>query len=404
MANVKQHAKNFRSFNPHEAGENFSRSQERYQALIKQFDTCYKKLIGRDDLLVLPGNKCQHSPDDFRPVHVELPRWKGRPELVFLTVGPERMMLSVARSEHRDGKLFYMNGNGELPCSFDFYQMPRKGAHGEVMDGFKQHKLFALGCDLLQQLLETQDEPAGELVLPRLLIKTNRGRVDIDDAKFDAMVAAIRPELREANYESKKRSEAVVTHLGETYCDAAVMSDEAVKDGFIENRAFEDYSALLGTTRSNPFRKIHLASNPAFAVLTEMNLPMDWAATATTELVDRLLKEMRSRLPLPERALDSDLLDALEKPSQPVRFSVPVAKVPVPAIVEAMRNALPKGAALRHAVEDADLLAAAQNPAEDLFVRNYSKIQVFSHESIRLPSYAAGTFFARPRATGLELA
>jgi hypothetical protein len=55
-------------------------------------------------------------------------------------------------------------------------------------------------------------------------------------------------------------------------------------------------------------------------------------------------------------------------------------------------------------VEDADLLAAAQKPDEDLFVRNYSKIQVFSHESIRLPSYATGSFFARPRATGLELA
>jgi hypothetical protein len=282
--------------------------------------------------------------------------------------------------------------------------MPRKGAHGEVLDGFKQHKLFANGCDMLQKLLDEQDEPAGDLVLPRLLIKTNRGRVDIDEAKFAAMVAAIRPELREANYESKKRSEAVVTYLGETYCDAAVMSDEAVKDGFIENRAFEDYSALLGTTRSNPYRKIHLASNPAFAVLTEMNLPLDWASTATTELVDRMLKEMRHRLPLPERALDSDLLDALENPSQPVKFSVPVEKVPIPAIVKAMKNALPKGSALRHSVEDADLHAAAQKPDEDLFVRNYSKIQVFSHESIRLPSYASGTFFARPRGTGLELA
>jgi hypothetical protein len=218
------------------------------------------------------------------------------------------------------------------------------------------------------------------------------------------MVAAIRPELRDADYERKKREESVVTHLGETYCDAAVMSDEAVKDGFIENRAYEDYSALLGTTRSNPFRKIHLAVNPAFAVLTEMNLPLDWASTATTGLVDKLLKEMRARLPLPERALDSDLLDALENPAQPVKFSVPVEKVPLPAIVGAMRNALPKGAALRHAVEDADLLAAAQKPDEDLFVRNYSKIQVFSHESIRFPSYATGSFFARPRATGLELA
>jgi hypothetical protein len=404
MANVKQHAKNFRAFDSHEAGESFSRSQERYRDLIKQFDGCYKKLIGRDTLLVMPGNKCKHAPDEPRPVHVELPRWKGRPEFLFLTVGPERMMLSVARSEHRDGALFYMNGNGELPCSFDFYQMPRKGAHGEVLDGFKQHKLFANGCDMLQKLLDEQDEPAGDLVLPRLLIKTNRGRVDIDEAKFAAMVAAIRPELREANYESKKRSEAVVTHLGETYCDAAVMSDEAVKDGFIENRAFEDYSALLGTTRSNPFRKIHLAVNPAFAVLTEMNLPLGWASTATTGLVDKLLKEMRARLPLPERALDSDLLDALENPAKPVKFSVPVEKVPLPAIVEAMKNALPKGSALRHSVEDADLLAAAQKPDEDLFVRNYSRIQVFSHESIRLPSYAAGTFFARPRATGLELA
>ena len=401
MVNVKQHAKKTHAVNPHEAGENYSRSQERYQDLIRQFNSCYKKLLSRDANLVLPGNKCQHAPDDLRPVHMEMPRWRSRPEMVFLTVGADRMLLSVARSEHRDGKLFYMNGNGELPCSFDFYQLPRKGARGEVLDGFKQHKLFAIGCDLLQQLLETQDEPAGELVLPRLLIRTNHVR--IDEEKFASIVDAIRPEMRE-EYARTKREEAGFLLHGQLYGDAELMSESDVKDGFVENRAFEDYSALLGAKKSNPVRKIHLASNPAFAVLTEMNLPLDWASTATTELVDKLLKEMRSRLPLPERALDSDLLDALEKPSQPVKFSVPVAKVPMAAVVAAMKNALPKGAALRHAVDDADLLTAAQNPGEDLVVRNYAKIQVFSHESISFPSYATGSFFARPRATGLELA
>jgi hypothetical protein len=400
MANVKQQ-KSFHSFNPQLAGENFDRGQERYKALMKRFDADYKKLIGRDALLVLPGHKCQHTPDEPRPVHVDMPRWRGRPEMVFLTIGAERMMLSVSRSEHRDGKLVYMNGNGELPCSFDFYQMPRKGARGEVMDGYKQHKLFAVGLDLLQELLETQDAPAGALVLPRLLIRTNHVR--IDEEKLASMVESIRPEMRE-EYARKKREEAGVTFLGQLYGDAELMADNAVRDGFIENRAYEDYSALLGAKRSNPVRKIHLASNPAFAVLTEMNLPMDWASSATTELVDKLLKEMRSRLPLPERALDSDLLDALEKPSQPVKFSVPVTKVPMAAVVRAMKNALPKGAALRYAADDADLLYAAQNPDEDLVVRSYSKIQMFSHESIVLPSYATGSFFARPRATGLELA
>jgi hypothetical protein len=250
--------------------------------------------------------------------------------------------------------------------------------------------------------LETQHEPAGQLMLPRLLIRTNHVRVD--EEKFAAKVNAIRPELRSADYERKKREEAGVVLLGQLYGDAELLSDDEVRNGLIEGRAFEDYSTLLGAKRSNPVRKIYLATNPALAVLTEMNLPLDWASSATTELVDKLLKEMRAQLPLPERALDSDLIEALENPAEPVKFSVPVEKVPMAAIVKAMKNALPKGAALRHAVDDADLITAAANPGDDLIVRSYSKTQVFSHESICFPSYATGSLFARPRATGLELA
>jgi len=378
------------------------RSQERWVDLIRQFDGCYKPLIGRGAMLVLPGHKCAHTSDEFRPVHRELPRWRSRPAMVFLTVGAEKMLLSVAMSFADDGKLVYVNGNGEQPCSFDFYQMPRKGGRGEVLDSFVQHKLFAVGCNLLQELLNTVERPAGQLELPQLRILTDH--VKIDEAKLEALAAEVQPELRDA-YVDRLREEAGVISLGQLFGNAEVMFDEDIASAFAENRAYEDYSSLLGAEHLNPARKLLLAANPARAVLSAAGLPDDWATTADEKLVDRLLSEMRQRIPLPERALDSDLLDALENPAAPVKFSIPLCAMPAGAIVAAMRRAFPKGAAVQHAVSDEDLLAAARAPYAPLIVRGYSKTQVFELGSIKLPSYAAGSFFARPRPTGgVELA
>ena len=401
--NKSKAKKSFKKFNrPRpEFFEQLDRQQERWQDLIAQFDGCYEQLIGRGAALVLAGHKCTHTPDEFRPVHIEMPRWRNRPAWLILTVGADKMILSSAMSQHRDGKLHYMNGNGEYPCSFDFYQMPRKGARGEVMDGFLQHIMFTCGCNLLQELINTVHKPAGNFVLPRLMIMTNH--VKIDEAKLDALAETVMPEMRDV-YKQKRREEVGVYSLGQLFGDAELMRDDDIKDAFIEQRVYEDYRELLGAAHINPARKIFLANNPARVVLNEAGLPGDWACTADTALVDKLIKEMRSRLPLPERALDSDLIDALENPAAPVKFSVPVEKVPASAIVKAMRKTFPLGAAIGHAVTDEDLLAAVKRPYEPMIVRNYAKIQVFSQESMVLPNYATGTFFARPRASDLELA
>jgi hypothetical protein len=378
------------------------RQVERWEMLIKQFDRMFSKVVGRVAMLVLPGHKCSHDPDAFRPVHLETPRWRSRPTFVTLSVGPERMMLSVATSTARDGRLHYMNGNGVSPCSFDFYRRPFKGARGAVLDSDRQHSLFTVGCNLLLQLIETSQEPVGEFSLPKLMLLTNC--VKIDAGKLDALVASVSPELQDMYRAARRESAGVTCPLGQLFGDAELMSDDDIRDAFAENRAYEDYRHLLGARLPNPARKIFLAHNPARDVLAASQLPADWAASADTALVDKLLRDMRANLPLPERALDSDIINALEKPDQPVTFSVGIEKIPPGAVVAAMRKTFPHGAAIRHVIEDSDLLAAAKKPYEQMVVRAYSCTQVFARESICFPTYATGSLFARERTTGVELA
>lgn len=369
-------------------------THRRYADLIAQFDGCYKQLVGRAVMVVLPGGKCTHPPaGEFRPLHREMPRWRARPEIHVLHVGPERMTLGVIESAVVAGKLHYgpaPDPRTGAPRAYDFYQTPRAGGWGNVLDSAAHPVVFTIGCNLLQELINTADRPAGQLFLPRLMILTNH--VKPDDAKIAAIAETISPELADREtFCQRRREEAGVISLGQLFGDAEVMSDEDIFNAFAERRAYEDYSALLGAEYVNPARKILLAGNPARQVITDAGLPNDWAATADGDLVSRLIAEMRARVPLSERMLDSDVIDALEKPQQPLHFSVPMEKVPAGAIVAAMRATFPAGAAIGHVVSDDDLLEAARKPYAPLVVRAYARPQVFEAAAVKLPSYAAGS-------------
>lgn len=377
-----------------EFADRTERQMYRHRDLLSQFRDVHNLLIGQTSMLVLAGDRCQHDPHGVRPLHRDQ-QWPNRPALVALTATADQLTLTTTMSFADNGALRYVNGNGEQPASWDFFQTPRKGANGSVLDGFVKHALFTCGNNLLQHMVNNAGDDVGAFSLPKLLIRTNR--VVADGEKLDALASAVAPSLQ-AQYRARKMDDVSVMIGGVLFGDADLMPDAEVALGIQQKRAYEDYADLLGSEEINPARKLMLPANPAREVIQTMQLPGDWAQTLTEELATRMIREMRKRLPLPEMATDSDLLNALERPSDRVHFSIPVEKVPTSAIVRAMRASFPGAAAIGRAVTDVELIEAAKNPLDPLVVKAYSKIQRFRTEDMKLPSYAVGGFFAQPRA------
>lgn len=392
---------------PAAAADMTERNRAWHRYLLPQADAVSAKIAGMTAMVVLAGNECRHDPDGLRPLHKDM-QWSTRPTYVCLSATKDTLTLTTSTSKADGGFLRYMNGNGTKPASWDFGQTPYKGAVGPVLDGFVQHALFTCGNQLLQTMIDAADEPPQEFTLPKLLIRTNR--VTIDEAKLEAAVAKISPALRTPNYIRDKRDSVGVTYGGVLFGDADLMPDAEVKDGIVEKRAYEDYAALLGGTVPNPARKVLFPANPAKEVLHTLQLPVDWAATAAEAedrgegLAERLIKEMRRRLPLPEMATDSDILTALERPNDRITFSIPIEKVATAAKVRAMRATFPERSKLREVVKDVELVDAIHDPFLPLRVSVYSRIQRFRTADMVLPSYATGNFFAWQQATELPLA
>jgi hypothetical protein len=391
--NFQKPARKFNKPRP-EFTDRTERQMWRHRDLISQFRDVHSMLIGQTAMLVLAGDRCQHDPNGVRPLHRDQ-QWPNRPALVTLTATPDKLTLSTTMSFANNGKLHYVNGNGEQPASWDFFQTPRKGANGSVLDGFVKHALFTCGNNLLQNMVNNAGDSVGEFSLPKLLIRTNR--VVADGEKLDALVASVDPSLQ-SQYRARKMDDAGVLIGGVLFGDADLMPDAEVALGIQQKRAYEDYAGLLGSEEINPARKLMLPANPAWEVIQVLQLPGDWAQTLTEELARLMIREMRKRLPLPEMATDSDLLNALERPSDRVHFSIPVEKAPTSAIVRAMRASFPGAAAIGRAVTDVELIEAAKNPLDPLVVKAYSRVQLFRTEDMKLPSYATGGFFAQPRA------
>jgi hypothetical protein len=361
--------------------EKIARQLNRHADLVQQFQYVMQNVQGRSAMVVLPGASSKHDPEMFRPMHIELPRYRNRPEIVILTAEDRTVKLSVITSTANPSTARVEYTNLE---TWDFSCNPA------VPGGVAQHAaLLAAGNNLLQELVNTAGLAPQELCLPQLLIMTDT--VVIDEDKLAALVADVPEELRSI-YAQKKRESAEVISCGEKFGDAELMSDEDIQQAFTEQRAYEDYAPLLGAAVANPARKVLFAANPAYDVMREADLPMNWAETADNDLIDRLVDMMRAHLPLPEMATSTDLLDGLAEPTQPIKFSLGIEQLPRSAVVRAMRASFPTYAVIQHHVTDAELLHAAANPHLPLVVRAYSRLQVFKTEALTcLPSYAAGS-------------
>jgi hypothetical protein len=371
--------------------ERSARQLKRHRDLMAQYDEIAHRLVGKATLEVLPGQGSAHDPFMFRPIHKELPRFRGRPTFVMLNVvRHDRLIISEVESYPINGKLNYA-----VKRWFDFGLPPVRGAEFPRMDGPANHVLLTAGNNLLQELINTVERVIEDLeapALPQLLIMLDKVRVD--ETKLAKLVEAINPPELRPVYAQKKRESAEVVSLGELFGDAEVLMDAEIAAGLRQQRAYENYEALLGAEEINPARKIFMAKNPARYVLKTAGLEADWAATADEATVEQLLVKMREALPLPEMAADSDLLDGLTDPSKSLSFTVPVDRLPSSVVLRAMRAAIPAGKAVHKHVTDDELIEAARKPYEPLVVHAYSKIQLVRAEDLRtLPSYATGSFF-----------
>lgn len=398
-----------------------ARQLRRHRDLKVQYREVAAVVQGRSALVALAGHGCQHDAFMFRPVHRDPPRFRSRPQLIHLSVDGDKLILSEVESMSVNGKLVYT-----VKRSFDFMLPPVRGAQAPALDGAINHVLLTQGNNLLQEIINTAEQPAKELMLPALVILVNKVRVD--EGKLAKLVESIEPPELRPMYAQKRRESAEVYSIGELFGDAALLADAEIAAGFRQGRAFENYEPMLGAHEINPARKVFMARNPAREVLQEMDLPMNWheianqvsaadpddpaaveaaaeAAKAQEQLFETLFAKMRALLPLPEMAMDSDLLDGLAEPGKPINFSVPVDHLPSSAVIRAMRAALPPGKAVVNHVTDEELLEAARKPYDPLTVHAYAKVQVFSTEALRtLPTYAAGSFFPQPKAATLPLA
>ena len=379
-----------------------ARQHSRYASLKAQFNKVCRSLVGRTAIMVLPGQGCQHSVEQFRPAHWER-RWRTRPFFVLLSVGKQEqqytLKLAGATSyfDEKSKKLRYVNGSGAKPCLYDFLRPPAPGGRSPVLDGASNHVLVTAANNLLQELVNTANQPVAPLVLPKLVCLISGRHVPIDFKKVEKLAADVPEPLRE-QYKQRLVKEAEIVSLGTRFGNAAVMPDAAIAQAFAEKRAYEDYSDMLGAETANPTRKILMAANPASAVLAQNGLEDGWDASADQDLYEKLLAEMRAMLPLPELVSDADLLDALAEPNAPVRPSrtlTDLIAAEPESVVRALRNTMPYGAALREHVTDRELLAAAANPYAPLTVGAYSKIQVVETEALdALPDFSTGNFWS----------
>lgn len=374
----------------------------RHADLLSQYGSAADVLVGRSALVVLPGQGSQHDASMFRPVHKELPQFPKRPQFVLLSAeAANKLVLSVVESYPQHGKLVY-----NVVDSFDFTLTPVKGGTGETLDA-SRHVLLTAGNNLLQELVNTADidDAVKDLVLPQLVVMAN-GKVVIDEAKLEKLAETIEPAELRPIWMQRRREGAEIMSLDTLFADGELVSDRELSAAFRQRRAYENFEPLLGSRESNPARKVFMAKNPARDVLKEANLPDNWAESATDDgQVETLLAAMRAKLPIPELALYTDLLEGLAEPTKPLDFSNSVNHVPPSAIVRAMRATIPAASAMLKHVTDDELLAAAHNPHEPLIVHAYSKVQLFRTEQLNnLPNYAAGSFFPAAKPQNLELA
>lgn len=226
---------------------------------------------------------------------------------------------------------------------------------------------------------------------PQYLVPFVAGQEQFDAGKLLSLSEGMHPELAEA-YRNHLRDELCDRESlpGVTLVNCAIVPDSVIAAALAKEEGYEDYAPVLGAPHWNPVEGLQKMPNPAAAILAKNSVvELD---RLTADQLDAITSEFRQSVPLGARLQDEEVYDALCNPNDPVRCNAPVGTFADAEVIEAMRQACGNTRAAWEAT-DADLLRAARNPSERLYLSRLSVTQVVSVDDLHaLPTPYAGDF------------
>jgi hypothetical protein len=303
-----------------------------------------------------------------------------RPPAVTLEPTRTGLMLGLVISRPKNGKMVYDRTLGR----WDFTVPIRPRGPLDATNPTHRRAAF-WACDMAEKLLtyarQVQAGNAPELqppLFPRLLVPFYTGEEQIDAAKQAA------------------NPDAVIDRTampGLSLVDARIAVDDFVARSIDENMAWEDHRPVLGQQVPNPFRNMSTINikidNPTRLLLQRRNLAR--ADVVTQAVLDELVREFWAETA--NRDIPVEVIyDALLNPDAPVLLPTPIyaARLNMPEqFLTAARTAI---GPLSDAVSDADILAAIENPQQDMSASHRSKIQICAVEDLQeLPAPYGGS-------------
>lgn len=231
---------------------------------------------------------------------------------------------------------------------------------------------------------------------PRFLVPFNAGEVVIDEAKLTELASVDMQESLVESYRESLRQELCdsTTLPGTVLVDSAIVPDEIVEKALEQEAGYEDFSPVLGVPHWNPAINLREMPNPAEMLLNKHNVTD--LESVDQQTLDYLTAEFRACCLLGERLAEDEIFDALCNPSAPVICDRGVQEIANERVVEAMRKAAGSSRAALEATSE-DLLRAAQNPHDPLFLSRLSVTQIVAADSLHeLPAPYAGWFLSQP--------
>lgn len=360
-------------------------------ALLKRFAQVAQVLKGTVAYMWLPGLKQRfQGPRSIRGT---------RPLAVTLEVTDSGgLTLAGAIAWPRDKAMKF-----ETIFKYEFTSPMRPDAKGEVLS-CKNEVIARRALSLLGSLVRFGEKRAyqprsaklAQPRHPRFLVPFNAGEVVIDEAKLTELASTGMQEALVELYREKRRQELCdsTTLPGTVLVDAAIVPDEIVAQAIESELGYEDYSPVLGVPHWNPAHNLHEMANPAEMLLAKHGVQDLEAVDQQT--LDRLTAEFRMCCALGERLAEDEIFDALVNPSAPVVCARGVEEIAAARIVDAMRKVAGTSRAALEATAE-DLLRAAKNPNDPLFLSRLSVTQLVSADSLHdLPAPYAGWFLSQP--------
>lgn len=360
-------------------------------ALLKRFSAVAHVLKGVVAFLWLPGLKQRfHGPRAIRGT---------RPVAVTLEVTESGgLTLAGAIAWPKDGVMKF-----ETIFRYEFTSPMRADAKGEVLSS-KNEVIARRALGLLGSLVrfgerriyQPRAAKLGTPRHPRFLVPFNAGEVLVDEAKLTELASVDMQESLVESYRESLRQELCdsTTLPGTVLVDSAIVPDEIVSRALEQEAGYEDFSPVLGVPHWNPAVNLREMPNPATALLATHGVTDLEAIDQQT--LDTVAAEFRLACLLGERLTEEEIFDALVNPGAPVVCARGVQEIADERVVDAMRKAAGSSRAGFEATAD-DLLRAARNPEDPLFLSRLSVTQLVSAESLHdLPAPYSGWFLSQP--------